>query len=565
MNHRARTDRAIVARPLSTRWNAIALAAASLCVIASLTACGGDDGGTPAAPTVTSQSQCEALAKQALPLTTLTVAYNAAGAASAAGVTLPAHCQIDGATNARTGVDGHSYAIGFRLRMPDTWNGRFLFMGGGGNDGNVGSAIGTNVGALGSMTPALLNGYAVVGTDGGHTGGSGADFATDPLARVDHAYNAFDKTAVNAKALIAALYGRAPDKSYFVGCSGGGRQGMMFTQRFPNYFDGVIAMAPAMRVSSGATIAAMWNNLQFTNIAPVESGSPILSKAFSKTDLALVSGSILAQCDALDGAADGMVNNFQACQYDPVVLQCSGAKSATCLSTEQVTALQKVFTGPKNSAGELLYVGQVTDPGIDQPGWAAWTLGSSTTATPNSAYNTLMADALRWEFFTPSDPTFQALSFDFDTDPVRMVAESSIYDTYADAMLAGYKAHGGKLMFVHGMADPIFSAHDTVDYYERLAANSGGMAATQAFARVFLVPGENHCGGGRATDQFDALTSMVNWVEKGTAPDSIAAAAAATSTIFPNRTRPLCPYPQFARYKGTGSIEDAANFSCATQ
>jgi hypothetical protein len=533
-----------------------------LLLCTALAACGGSDDDAAA---LTAQQQCEALVNSGLSATTVTTVYNAEGAASAGTPSraLPAHCVVNASTNPRTGVDGKSYAIGYRLTLPDNWNGRFLFMGGGGNDGTIGPAVGTNVGPLDDLRPALARGYAVVNTDGGHTGTSGSDFATDPLARIDHAYNAFDKTAVNAKALISQRYGRGPDKSYFVGCSGGGRQGMMFTQRFPSYFDGVIAHAPAMRVSSGATVAAMWTNQQFTAIAPIEGGAPILSKAYSSADMALVSSSILQQCDALDGVADGMVQNFKACNFNPAVLQCPGAKDATCLSAPQVTALQRIFDGPRNTAGTRLYAGQVTDPAIDQPGWRAWTLGSSPTATPSSLYNLLMADALRWEFFTPPDPTFVALSFNIDTDPLRMAAYSSIYDTYADASLTPYRARGGKLMFLHGLADPIFTAHDTVDYYERLTANNGGATTTQAFARLFAVPGENHCSGGRATDQFDVLTPMVNWVERGEAPDSILAGASATNAFFPNRTRPLCPYPKFARYSGTGSIESAASFACS--
>lgn len=529
--------------------------------IAALAACGGGSD-TPDPPTA--QARCDALAATALTATTLRTAYRATGAATGGtpAAPLPAHCVVDASTNARTGVDGKSYAIGYRLTLPDDWNGRFLFMGGGGNDGSIGPAVGTNVGPLDDLRPALARGYAVVNTDGGHTGSAASDFATDPLAKIDHAYNAFDKTAVNAKALIAQRYGRGPDKSYFVGCSGGGRQGMMFTQRFPSYFDGVVVHAPAMRVSSGATVAAMWNNQQLTAIAPVENGAPILSRAYSAADMALVSGAILQQCDTLDGAADGMVQHWKNCHFDPTVLQCPGAKDATCLSAAQVTTLQRLFDGPRNTANVRLYAGQVADPAIDQPGWRAWTLGSSTTAVPNSAYNTLMADALRWEFFTPSDPSFVALDFDIDTDPLRMAAYSSVYDTYADDRLTAYQARGGKLMFLHGLADPIFSAHDTADYYERLAANHGGLAGVQAFSRFFPVPGENHCAGGRATDQFDALTPMVDWVERGIAPASINARASATHAHFPNRTRPLCPYPQYARYSGTGSLEDAASFSC---
>ncbi len=528
---------------------------------AGLAACGGGD---DPAPVQTAQQRCESLSGRSLANTTLTATYRADGEATTGTppLPLPAHCVVDASTDARTGTDGNSYAIGYRLTLPDDWNGRFLFMGGGGNDGSIGPAVGTNVGALGDMKPALTQGYAVVNTDGGHTGGSAAMFATDEQARIDHAYNAFDKTAVNAKALISERYGRGPDHSYFIGCSGGGRQGMMFTQRFPTHFDGVIAHAPAMRVSSGATIAAMWNNQVFTVIAPDEGAGPVLSKAYSNADLALVSKGILDQCDAQDGLADGMVNNFKACSFDPAVLQCAGAKDATCLSAAQVDGLKKLFDGPRNSAHVKLYAGQVMDPAIDQPGWRAWTLGSSTTATPNSAYNTLMADALRWEFFTPPDPAFKALDFDIDTDPARMAAFSAIYDAYADDKLVDFKTHGGKLMFVHGLADPIFSAHDTVDYYERLAANNGGVAATQGFSRLFAVPGENHCSGGRATDQFDLLTPMVEWVEQGKAPARILAGASAANPFFPNRTRPLCPFPAFAKYVG-GDVESAESFVCA--
>lgn len=530
----------------------------------ALAACGGDDDAPPPPPVEpTAAERCTALVTTAaLPATTLTAVHQADGAAEVNGVALAAHCLVEGKSHERTGVDGKAYAIGFRMRLPDDWNGRLIFEGGGGNDGSLRPAVGPNIMVEGAMAPALQAGWATVHTDGGHTGGSGADFATDPQARIDHAYNAYDVTAVNAKAILATRYGRGPDHSYFNGCSGGGRQGMMFTQRFPTYFDGVVVHAPAMRVSSGATIAAMWNNIRFTEIAPLEGGQPILSRALSNGDLALVSTGILQACDALDGAVDGMVQHFSACRFDPAVLQCAGAKDDSCLSPAQVGALQALFDGPRNSAGERLYVGQVADPGIDQFGWRIWALGTSTTATPDSLYNLLMADALRWEFFWPSDPSFDILAFDFDIDPLRMQAESSIYDTYADDQLTGFRAHGGKLMFLHGLADPIFSAHDTADYFERLAANHGGLDAVQDFSRFFPIPGETHCGGGRATDIVDALTPMVRWVEEGVAPAQLDAAAAANHPYFPGRTRPLCPYPQVAMYRGSGSLEDAANFEC---
>ena len=537
----------------------------SALLLALLAGCGGSDDGPLDAKAA--EARCNAFPTTAgLPATTLATAYVAAGTKRPGSLTsgdfLGGHCVVTGSIGARTGVDGKPYATGFQLSLPDNWNGRFLYLGGGGNDGTLRDTSLSSSISVGTPSP-LGQGYAVVSTDAGHQGTS-ASFGLDPEARIDHAYAAHDKTATSAKELIRQRYGRKPDYSYFSGCSGGGRQAMMFSQRFPDYFDGITAGAPAMRVSSGATVAAMWNNRKFSDIAPQDgSGKPILSQAFSNGDLNLVADAINNACDAADGAVDGLVAHTKACRFDPVVLQCSGAKTASCISAAQVGALKDVFGGPKNTAGQALYAGQPWDPGIRDAGWRAWTLGTSTTAVPNSRYNVLMLDALANEFFTPAEPAFNALAFNFDTDPARMEAFSAVYDTYRDTQLAAFKARGGKLLFIHGMADPIFSAQDTVDYYEKLAANNGGIAATQGFARNFLVPGMAHCSGGPATDTYDALQAMVDWVEKGVAPDAIAARATATNAYFPNRTRPLCAYPKFAKYKGTGSLEDAANFSCA--
>jgi feruloyl esterase len=392
----------------------------------------------------------------------------------------------------------------------------------------------------------------------------GPEFALDPTARIDHAYAAHDRTARTAKALIARYYGRPPEHSYFVGCSGGGRQGMMFAQRYPDYFDGIVACAPAMSVSSGATIAAAWDSITFDAIAPAgPDGGRVLSRAFSPADLDLVAGAILSACDAGDGVVDGMVQRPDVCRFDPVSLRCPGEKNATCLTAAQVTALTRAFDGPRDSTGRRLYVGQPWDPGIAAPGWRQWKLGSSAAATPNAANTTLMAGALAHEFFTPPDPAFSIFDFDFDRDPTRMEAFSREYDTFRDATLAAFRARGGKLLLFHGAADGIFSALESVDYYQRLSANNGGVDAIRAWARLFLIPGMNHCAGGPATDTYDGLSAIVDWVEKGVAPDRVMASALPTSRYFPNRTRPLCPYPSYARYTGEGHIEDAASFVCA--
>ncbi len=529
---------------------------AGVCTLAGaalLAACGG--GGDDAQA---STLDCGAIAQAVAPGTTASSEHIAAGTQRPPGVTtgdmLVEHCRVTGSMNPRTGSDGKPYAIGFELRLPSDWNGRFLFQGGGGNDGVVRPAVGPQA----TPTYALNRGFAVVTTDAGHQGTTAA-FGADLQARVDHAYNSYDKVAVTAKSLIQTYYRKPADRSYFVGCSGGGRQGMMFSQRFPEYFDGILAMAPAMRVAKGATIAAAWDTITMNAIAPPGAdGKPVLSAALSNGDLQVLRNGILTACDTHDGAADGLVSNPAACSFDPAVLQCSGAKGDDCLSAAQVNALKTSFAGPRNAAGQALYYSWPWDAGVGHPAndWRNWRLGTSPTSAPNSRHVLLMNDALANEFFTPPDPGFSIFNFNFETDPARMDSYASIYNTGDDVQLTRYKAHGGKLLFAHGMADAIFSPHEMIDYMQRLQSVHG---ATQDLARLFLIPGMGHCQGGAATDVWDGLGALVDWVEKGSAPQQILARG---SSVFPGRTRPLCAWPAYAHYKGSGSLEDAASFEC---
>jgi hypothetical protein len=505
--------------------------------------------------------RCSALAIQApvgVAWKTETVAAGAAALPGpGGGQPLVAHCLVTGRMAERVGADGKPYAIGFELRLPDDWNGRLLYQGGGGNDGVVRPAVGSQA----TRGFALNQGFAVVTTDAGHQG-STADFGFDPIARVDNAYNAHDRVAVLAKEVVGRYYGRPAHHAYFVGCSGGGRQGMMFTQRFPSYFDGVLAMAPAMRVAKGATVAVAWDTQALQSIAPAGAdGRPVLSQALSDTDLALVRKAILDRCDAGDGVADGLVSNPDACRFDVRTLQCRGTKNSGCLAPAQVGALERIMGGAKDSRGTALYFGWPWDPGIGHPrnDWRAWKLGTSATAQPNSMDVVLMQDALQGYFVTPPDRSLTLLSFDVDRDPQRMDAYAWIFNTADDASLTAFKARGGKLLIAHGLADPIFSAYESVDYIGRIRAEYGEGASD--FARLFLVPGMGHCQGGAATDSFDGLDALVQWVERGRAPQSIMASGTA---VFPNRTRPLCPYPQYARYIGSGDPEDGRNFVCRT-
>lgn len=475
--------------------------------------------------------------------------------AVAATPSLPEHCRIRGRINPRIGVNDTPFAIGFELRMPARWSGRFFFQGGGGNDGNIGNATGNT---SFSGQPALARGFAAVSTDGGHTGGQASGFGFDPQARIDHAYNAYGKTAATAKAILDLYYGRVPQKSYFVGCSGGGRQGMMFTQRYPDAFDGVVAIAPAMRVATGASISAAWESITYRDAAPRNpDGAPILSQAFSNADLQLVSSAVLAQCDALDGLADGMIFNHRNCRFDPAVLECRDGNAGACLRSEQVQALKRGLGGPVDSSGRALYHPWPIDAGISAPGWRSWKLGTSATPTPNSAFVTLIQDAIRWEFLTPHDPTFDIFGFDFDNDPARLAAFGALYDTADDVDLAAFRSRGGKLMLFNGMSDAIFSPLETIDYMDRASRLHGTLRAAE-FMRLFLIPGMTHCAGGPATDRLDSLSPLIDWVENGKAPQRLVA----TGASFPGQSRPLCPHPRYAQYTGSGDPAQAANHAC---
>jgi feruloyl esterase len=466
---------------------------------------------------------------------------------------LPEHCLFRATLSPRKGADGQQFGIGIELRLPIDWNGRFAFQGGGGLDGVLHASYGSVFGTM--LPPALVRGFAVVSTDGGHRGKSMLDarFGLDQQARLDYAYNALDKTTVIAKALIAKFYGRKPDYSYFVGCSNGGRNGMMAAQRFPTYFDGIVSGDPTFRLA-WTNVDQVWNEVVLARAAPKDAdGRPIVSKALSESDLKLVSNAVLKACDAKDGLKDGMINDFKACKFDPVVLQCKGAKTDSCLLPKQVTALKELMGGPHDSKGHQLYAPFPYDTGIGGPAFRGMHFGHSETGKLDAADATLGFDSTRYYAMTPPDPTFDPMKFDFDHDTKRILETSKIND--ADSTYLVTFASHAKLILYHGLSDQGLSPLDTAAWYDKLKASTGG--TTQDWARLFMVPGMTHCSGGQATDQFDMLTAIQNWVEKGKAPDRIVAKGKA----FPGVTRPLCPYPQVARYVG-GDPKSEKSFEC---
>ena len=461
------------------------------------------------------------------------------GRGTPSAASLPAYCRLDGMIDRRQSSSGTTYGIGFAIALPENWNGRFLFQGGGGLNGSVQPPFGAS--AAGNE-PALSRGFAVTSTDTGHQGRGGFDarFLQDQQASLDFAYAAVGRVAEVAKRIIAQHYGKPANHSYFAGCSTGGREAMLMAQRYPSYFDGVVAGAPAMRTSYSG-IGDRWVAATLNEVAPKDAkGVPLTKNALSESDKKTVIDGLLSACDALDGVKDHMIFNPQACRFDPLTLVCNGPKTEGCLSKEQAAALVKAFAGPKDSKGRAVYPGFAFDTGI-----------AATQGIPGLLYGGL----------NPVGPGFTEVGMDVDAavDRVRSDPAESLTSTSRWTNLNAFSGHGGKLMFWHGMSDPWFSALDTVDYYERMSQASGGAEQVRNWSRLFLVPGMGHCGGGPETlDSFDALSAMVKWVEEGIAPESVNA----TGRSFPGRSRPLCAYPTHAHYKGQGNQEDASSFEC---
>jgi feruloyl esterase len=448
---------------------------------------------------------------------------------------LPAHCKLEGAIDPHTGADGKDYAIGFALALPDAWNGRFLLQGGGGLNGSVGAPTGP---VAAGERPALARGFAVISHDSGHKGAVfDAAFMTDQRAALDFAEASVRTVALAGKALTERFYGRSIAHSYMTGCSTGGREGMLAMQRYPELFDGIVVGAPAMRTGH-SNLASEWATVQFNQSAPRDAeGLPIVERIFSPADRQTILGGMLAQCDALDGRADGMIMNVAQCRFRPAALQCAGEKTDSCLSGAQVGALERAFAGPKDAAGYPVYVPIPFDTGIvfTGPGLP----GYLPTGAPG--------------VFGPAS---RALTMDLDARlrAVEADAAQRLTDTNVWTDLDTFLGHGGKVLFFHGVSDPWFSANDSWDYWQRATATNGA-AFTEA-SRYYMIPGMGHCVGGNAFDRFDLLGPLVDWVERGQAPERPPASRADGSASMP-----LCPHPAYPHYS-SGDPAKPASYEC---
>ena len=441
----------------------------------------------------------------------------------------PARCKVSGTID---------QTIGFEVNLPANWNKKLLVVG-----------IGGNAGAISDTSVGWKKNYATATTDTGHKGNSGdTSWAlNNPKAEADFAYRAFHLTTVTAKEISRRFYGSAPRHAYFTGCSGGGRQAMIEAQRFPNDFDGIIVGAPAYNLT-GFHFAFIWNALAMYP-DPNNLSKPIVSAE----KLKLLEAQVLAKCDAQDGLQDGLLDDPRRCNFDPAkdLPVCQGVEGADCFTSQQIAALQKIYGGAKNSKGQL-YPG--FHPGVET-GWNAW-LGEGVSAiksfSPNLSY-AFGEGFLRYWIY--DNPNYKLHQFNFEKNIADTQAAAKLVNA-TDTNLQAFQQRGGKIIFYHGWADNAFPAAATIQYFEQLRRTMGAKKVEE-FARLFLVPGMLHCGGGPGCHQADYLAALDAWVEQGKAPEQIVG----TGTN-PVRTHPLCAYPKVAKYKGTGNINEAENFVC---
>ncbi len=460
---------------------------------------------------------------------------------AAAGV--PEHCRVSVMATPELNME---------VNLPSAWNGRLYMFG---NGGWAGEAFDSS-GRVSSRAKGLKAGFVTAATDTGHSAAlePGASFALNRQKLMDYGFRSLHVTAETAKMLARIYYGAAPEKSYYEGCSQGGRQGLTIAQRFPEDFDGIIVGAPGLFQTGTHLSRAYW--MQGLNANP-----------FPASKLGVLAAKVYEQCDARDGLKDGLIDDPRRCEFKPArdLPRCAaGSDKADCFTANQIAALERIY-GDVMSNGKRYFPGwpvgaEVAGPN-GQSGWIGQAIpaenGSGTWASYGFNFQKYMVPWVK-SAGGEMDAARVFRQFDIDKDPPRLEELHQVLDA-TDPDLSAFRKHGGKLLMYFGWADPQLNAKVGVEYYEQVVDTMG--PSTDEFFRLFMVPGMFHCGGGVGTSQFDMTTPVVKWVEAGTAPVRIEARRVAEGKVV--RTRPLCPYPLTARYKGTGSIDDTANFTCA--
>lgn len=480
-------------------------------------------------------ADCGALAKLTLPATTIGEAKLVA-----ADKGVPAHCEVKAVM--RPSADSE---IQLAVWLPaEGWNGKFLGVGNGGYAGSI---------STGGLVEAVKNGFASASTDTGHKASGGVDASwalNHPEKIIDFAHRAIHLMTVQGKAMATAYYGEAPKKSYFISCSNGGRQALMEAQRYPEDYDGIVAGAPAND----------WTHLM-TNAA--KDSQALLKDPASyipAKKLPAIQAAALKACDKNDGVEDGVIENPGKCKFDTAVLACQGAENDQCLTAPQLKALASVYGGLRDAKGKYVYPGYAMSGEAEQGGWGPWISGPGPEKSAMYLFSTNF-----FRYMVYNDATWEPKNFDLKKDLAAARKAGAVLSS-VDPDLRKFQARGGKLILYHGWCDAAIPGQAVIDYYNSVVKKMGAKNTGQ-FVRLFMAPGMQHCGAGAGPNSFgqggapkgdpssNIAAALAAWVEKGTAPERIVASRK-------DRTRPLCAYPKTAKYKGSGSTDDAANFEC---
>jgi feruloyl esterase len=499
------------------------------------------------ASTARGQQSCERLASLKLPSITITSAVSlAAGRFTLPGgrgnntVQVPAFCRVAATIEKEVRIE---------LWMPEAWNHKMVSVGNGGLAGSVSYA---------GMVKPLSLGYAASSTDTGHQASSTTD-GEWALGHYDRIVNFADRAthlmAEADKVILDRYYGAQPAHAYFIGCSQGGHEAMIEAQRYPNDFDGIVAGDPANNWTHHYIGGHLWTALAVDGdgYLPPEK-------------VQILADAVNVQCDALDGVKDGVLNDPRRCNFRPETLLCKGSDRSRCLTNAQVAAVEKIWSGLRTPEGQQIYPGLVPGGEAGTGGWASYITGTG----PGTGRHALLGEPF-FRYFVFDDPAWEMRSFrfvakdGFDSDIDLTDTKLAALFNAVNPDLSQFGARGGKLIHYHGWSDPDITPLNSINYYESVIKAQGGeahgLANTQTFYRLFMVPGMWHCGGGPGATTFDMLEPLNDWVEKGKAPERVIASRQENGKV--QRTRPLCPYPMEAQWKGTGSTDDAANFVCA--
>jgi feruloyl esterase len=435
---------------------------------------------------------------------------------------LPAFCRVSATLKPTADSD-----IKMELWLPISgWNGKFEGNGNGGWTGSISPA---------TLAAGLRRGYAAAMSDLGHEGGSASFAVGHPEKLTDFAYRAAHEMTVVSKAIIGEFYTQPAKLSYWAGCSAGGRSALIEAQRYPADYDGIIAGSPGLD----------WIGRAFQTVWIAQATHRDEASFIPPAKFSMIHEAVLQACDAKDGVKDGVLEDPTRCSFNPKELECKGSDSPTCLTSAQVETARTIYAPVLNSRTK-----QIIFPGMEQGSESGWT----TMAGPKLF--SLGGDLFKYVVF--QDPNWDYKTLNFDSDVARTDKVAVALDA-RDSNLKPFLDRGGKMIQYHGWSDPQIAPGSSIRYYKRVLDTLGAQKVQSSY-RLFMVPGMAHCGGGDGTSSFDMLTALEQWSEHGKAPDQIAASRIREGKV--DRTRPLCPYPQVAKYKGTGSIDDAANFSC---